>query len=430
MDLEFVALDFYDRNCATCSQRKPVGLPNLMELVGKRDRDRTRREAEEARWRSAEAANLAARRAKREARKEGTTEAQRGLYDCIERLDESERSGDGDVLVQLVQTVPDHFDNALIESLFELSDAGGWERTDGALRSLCGLHADPKRLCACALTALARHGPTDTACSIVSDSVGPEHRDLIETALPSIIHWASPSRMIGFSDREGDPQTLLAVFREFPHLVRVSLSRLLASPEKRIRIEACEALLCVIEVSPSTGLELAPALISSLPLSDDEYEGGSAADAVARVLAAAMHRFPNQVDQLVQEAMRTIADEYSRAALFRVYVLFLDETWHQSRKRTDADPIAFHRILEVLFKKKTDECLQTCAEFLCYQAKSFPDLLAAETDTLLGAAVLLAEQAAEKYSPILDPRPSVQRQLEEELRLYIVRTFWTSWQWI
>src|SRR5208337_5423873 len=46
MDLEFVALDFYDRNCATCSQRKPVGPPNLMELVGKRDRDRTRREAE------------------------------------------------------------------------------------------------------------------------------------------------------------------------------------------------------------------------------------------------------------------------------------------------------------------------------------------------------------------------------------------------
>ena len=75
MDLEFVALDFYDRNCATCSERKPVGLPNLTELVGRRDRDRARREAEEARWRSAEAANLAARRAKREARKEAATEA-------------------------------------------------------------------------------------------------------------------------------------------------------------------------------------------------------------------------------------------------------------------------------------------------------------------------------------------------------------------
>jgi hypothetical protein len=40
MDLEAVALDFYDRNCAGCKNRQPVRLPNFSEIVGRRDERR------------------------------------------------------------------------------------------------------------------------------------------------------------------------------------------------------------------------------------------------------------------------------------------------------------------------------------------------------------------------------------------------------
>src|ERR1700747_2904120 len=37
MNLEVVALDFYDRNCVGCNDRLPVRFPNLSSLVGERD---------------------------------------------------------------------------------------------------------------------------------------------------------------------------------------------------------------------------------------------------------------------------------------------------------------------------------------------------------------------------------------------------------
>src|SRR4030088_209220 len=40
-DLRFLAIDFYDRNCAGCVHRKPVGFPNLSVLINERDAARS-----------------------------------------------------------------------------------------------------------------------------------------------------------------------------------------------------------------------------------------------------------------------------------------------------------------------------------------------------------------------------------------------------
>jgi hypothetical protein len=48
-DIKFLAIDFYDRNCAGCADRKPVGLPNLSSLIQERDTARAAMDAEAAR---------------------------------------------------------------------------------------------------------------------------------------------------------------------------------------------------------------------------------------------------------------------------------------------------------------------------------------------------------------------------------------------
>jgi hypothetical protein len=53
MDLEHIALDFYDRNCEGCRKRLPVNLPNLSEIVA--DRDKALQRAKEAEALEAEA---------------------------------------------------------------------------------------------------------------------------------------------------------------------------------------------------------------------------------------------------------------------------------------------------------------------------------------------------------------------------------------
>ncbi|NEI66273.1 hypothetical protein [Rhizobium leguminosarum] len=45
-DLRDAAIDFYDRNCAGCAHRKPLRLPNLLEIIADRDRKQATREAQ------------------------------------------------------------------------------------------------------------------------------------------------------------------------------------------------------------------------------------------------------------------------------------------------------------------------------------------------------------------------------------------------
>jgi hypothetical protein len=66
-DLKFLAVDFYDRNCAGCTHRKPVALPNLSSLIHERDAARAATDAESARRDAAAAAALQERDAKRRA---------------------------------------------------------------------------------------------------------------------------------------------------------------------------------------------------------------------------------------------------------------------------------------------------------------------------------------------------------------------------
>ena len=42
-DLADAAIDFHDRNCATCTRRKPVGIPSIAQLIATRDRDQAER---------------------------------------------------------------------------------------------------------------------------------------------------------------------------------------------------------------------------------------------------------------------------------------------------------------------------------------------------------------------------------------------------
>ena len=148
----------------------------------------------------------------------------------------------------------------------------------------------------------------------------------------------------------------------------------------------------------------------------------SAAHAVERTLANTMRDLAEETDAVVSEAMKT-ADGPTRAALLGVYTEFLRPRWRgELRNRTKSDPIAFRRILRVFLDRQPDESLIAATDFLHYGAKKYSDLLAADLETLLGAAAILSESLAAKYSPILDPRPSFERAMEAELNEIRFRT--------
>src|SRR6202008_3029954 len=78
---------FYDDNCATCTFRKPVGIPNLLTLVTERDERRRQREAKEERETKERADALAARDAARKKIRAGLTKEAALTPDLIAELD-------------------------------------------------------------------------------------------------------------------------------------------------------------------------------------------------------------------------------------------------------------------------------------------------------------------------------------------------------
>jgi len=110
MDLKFIALDFYDRNCVGCAHRKPVRLPNLLsELVHERDQAAAASAAESARRDAAEATALQVRDAKRQALRAELDPPSADVIDQIEELDHQRRGAAADRLVETAKLAPDVF---------------------------------------------------------------------------------------------------------------------------------------------------------------------------------------------------------------------------------------------------------------------------------------------------------------------------------
>jgi len=85
IDLEYIALDFYDRNCINCKERRPVRLPNLATTIVA-DRDTARQRASDAAARIAEQEKqaLAARAARRKQLSRGCRPPRADIFDILD----------------------------------------------------------------------------------------------------------------------------------------------------------------------------------------------------------------------------------------------------------------------------------------------------------------------------------------------------------
>jgi HEAT repeat protein len=394
-DLRSVALDFYDRNCVGCKQRLPVRFPNLSQLVGERDTAQQRAKEAADREKARQLAKFEARAARREQLSHNCAPAQAGLFDLINRLDREPSEETKRILLETATSVPEKFNSAVQETLFELLSSGQYLQAGAAIETLLKIKADPARLCEAGLRLFASGHHSDFAGEAVQKGLNADHEPLIPEALAGIIHLAmSFHGFLGGGHRVGNPLPLLKVYELFPSKILAGVRDQLRGPEKEQRIEACNAVLSILQVDPDFGARIAGELIRSISLPDDGYgETGSAAHWAARSLAQGMLYRPDAIDTIVQEQL-PFADEEKAEALLDVY--------HQALRRDDleegedhghaARALAYSRLVQSLTRRAESHALSKVVSFLQYDAKDFPDLLEQHAETLLGAAALIAEE--------------------------------------
>src|SRR5580704_696591 len=427
MNLEVVALDFYDRNCVGCKERLPVRLPNLSALVGERDTAQKRDSEARASRAERQAGELAARAARRENLARGCDPARAGILSLIDALDRETNEHNKQVLLATAAASVQHFDASIQEALYDLALGGGFTRAETALEVLSKVQADPQRRCETALQVLARQDGHRTAGRTVAKHLSKNHEPLIPDALPAIISLATTVHGIfPGSGSAGDPRPLIAAFRLFPELVQAAIHEHLHSPVKHFRIQACHAISLILQVNPSFGPKVIDEMIGSLGLPDDHYgEDGAAEDKVASTLAEIMVHYPEQVDARIQAEMKAGADEV-QSTLFEVYERMLRTEFEldPSSPPPRAVEISFQRFVDVLSNRDGNDFLLKAIWFLRHEGLHFPDLFEKHAETLLGAAALIAGDLEAPESPLLDLSltPDPLKPLQTQARRDMLKT--------
>ena len=423
MDLRYVALDFYDRNCVGCKERLPVRLPNLSELVSDRDRSRELAKRGESRAAELEANAVRSRAIRRSELSKYSAPAIAGIFDIVDRFDHDPNAQNREILIQTAVAAAAHFDSSVKEALFDLAEAGG-SRTDAALEALKLAGAEPVRLCESALHSLARGEAYRAGTQIVATCLSKASEGSLPAALPALVSLAMPvEEFMSSNGLDGDPEALLTAYRLFPDLVLSAIRNLLRIQHKYPRIEACNAVSIINGVDQSFGLKVVDDLIDSLRLPDDLYgEHSSAESQVTRVLANIMEYHPHLVDDAIQRKIRVLAAN-AEAALFNVYNRVLRSD--RSRSSQDAEctarvagELAYGRLVDALTQRPSGQRLTEVIWFLRNRATSYPALLQRHAETLLGTAALMASELDAPQSPLmsLDIAPDPLKTLEQSSR--------------
>lgn len=402
-DLADAALDFHDRNCEGCKHRVPVRLPNLSELLGRRDRA----QAEQKQIRDfQEAQRIAALTSRQEVRRTLRGKLQSPSHTIIEQLDELDGGRHEDQRTKLVETVrlaPEIFTPEIIEYYFQLLEAReSWFSFVG-LETLFLLKADPARLARCALIAIRHFDATEIASKIVLEHIVHVDSSLIEGAFRSLSLLAAPPRHhFAGTERAATPEPLLALYRHYPDAVKAAIQLYLDSKNYSAIERAAEAILAIEQQDKSIATSFArtviailarPALLINLDEHHSHHDETNLFHDLQKVLKASLRAAPQRTDELASSFLAT-ADSETTVRILRSYEsLFHADGWREDIKEIDAHSVALRRLVNTATSmEKFDDLWALLGMFRSGPPNGLENLIRKEASYLLGAAIVLENQ--------------------------------------
>jgi hypothetical protein len=430
-DLADAAVDFYDRNCARCRHRVPVGFPNLSALVAERDAHRAQAEEQQQTARTQFLERRRRRTALRQALRSALPPLSGSLIECLEALDQDEPGDADERLVGAARLRPDSFAPELIEHLFtQLEDEDDWFAETG-LRVLRELGTDPTRLAECAMANLSVERAVDVAAQIVELKAALVSPTRIAAALPVLARMANPERILGSRECAVETGALRALHAAHTAAVEAALEPLLSARDPRSVSLAAGA----IEVLARTdgGIlsrfrrSLAAKLRGAKYLIDERQTAFAGDDEclhrLERTLALALRREPTETDTLLVSLLAG-ADDASELRLYKVYTRVLTgghRREHRAYQHHPATRVALKQLLSGL-NSANEDVLREIQSALSYCAGEYTGLARAELSALLGSAVLL-DDVLKRF----DVAPSGQRsQRDAWVRLQATLLKWAA----
>ncbi|MDR6670192.1 hypothetical protein [Rhizobium sp. 1399] len=440
-DLRDAVIDFYDRNCANCTHRKPVGLPNLLEVIAERDREKTRREAEVKADEQASATALAERNAVRAVLLPRLGAVGRTLLEDIGAFDADRSSDNRERVTQSARLAPEYFSPELVEYVFALASAQPWF-AEPALTIFDAVGADDTMIVKLAISVLQRGYPSQVAIEKLLPRLDSIPAGSVVDILSAAIEFASPDdRDFIFGDGErrpaGDAVFLEALWRRFPDEVVAAIEKMLLGG-KRSALERAGRGLHVLQASDPTAAKpilrtlvsvyvRAPSLVSDLREAEDRLPD------LADALNSAFDAAPQEVDALLQ-SLQAGAPTSHRVRIMKAYAHAVHVGYNDPPVLATSlrHSLALRRLVWAPTVERDDRVLDEVTSAFRSGSKGLEYVIREQLDAFIGALFLLDDRLTELDALMNEPAESMLVAMERNNRRMVVRGLmeqfveWTS----
>ncbi|WP_454740221.1 hypothetical protein [Cupriavidus necator] len=397
--LEDAALEFYDRNCATCKVRQPLRLPNLVELVRSRDQWSAAKIADQEREAKKLRDEFDSRQKARAALQANATASVASLLEDLQLLDQTRTEPASEKIIATARLAPEVFNTSIVEYLFRLLEVDEAWAIETALSCLRMVSSDKKRLVACAMQCLSRGRNTETAAEILLAHLDLVDASQVQSATRSLCFLAAPPRSdFDFAEPKKRPEALQALTSGFPGPVERALDSLIAS-SSGTDVKAAARAIPLAYGSNALPLGLVRSLaakltrVDSLIDSDWDSEIDKVGHELKRVLVYALLADDHQVDTL-------LADYYqgaSRAGEARIAGVYSHLLRLPGNRFESVDVVpdlrpygtVLRRILTWASTTQNLEVLQMAHEALRHFPEQLAQVAYEQMELLLGTAALV-----------------------------------------
>lgn len=413
------ALDFYDRACSTCKVRQPVGLPNLSKLITQRDEAQRIADARQQIERH-DAEQASKQRSQARSLLRGYLDAvNQAFIDDLEAYDCNHEQIDRERLVEAARMAPERVDRRVIDLIFEQSIT---ETLLAILALDIGAEVVPteRRTYLLAQRLFRSELGGETAAELITANLTNLADDDVVDLVSSAAKLASPdhSEFFGEADPRHDSRLLLAMWDEKSEAVGRGIDRLLELRTARDSQLVGRMMRLIIKHDPASAKRFVRAAASryvrATQLLDDLGDYASLGD-MAGALDLILDIEPVALDTVLQdlalganiEATRNIAEVYRMA--------WRDHSFeNEKRQRPLARfQIGLDRLTWLPSQVFDQRILSTVADSFRHPPEEVWPLIEANSDKLIGAALLIDEQITSKQTHQNQKLP-FDKQLEQE----------------
>ncbi|MED5370200.1 MAG: hypothetical protein VX899_04225 [Myxococcota bacterium] len=400
MNLKPLAVEFVDLHCRACNEREPVGLPNVGELLARRDRERQSAAEHEQHQRQQEEAGLASRVA---VRGKLIAAAPRPTQDVLSILDEIDRdpAQDDERLLSLATVSPELFSEGVVDAIIQVG------QVDSQRGNLCLPVLEALGVCTAGslLVAVAASGPQVDGIKSShlirgARSVGLEP-DVVDHAVDNMVMVAAPYDWHGGAV-SGDSQPLSSLYSEYPERVAIRIRILLQ--EATTKDQAARAL-ALIAREHSELVGWAPGeLARAWHIQGDSLRFGRRGNAVQRALGDLLAHHPTEADEAIS-AVRDrnggeLADSWLHAYHDALHMARFDDT---VQPHAALAPVVASRVISEIGGSSSAEAVRIQSGIVRWLRDHHPDALAGQHMQWFGAvlAVSRAQQSMQSQESLL-----------------------------